>query len=580
MKRCSWLMLLAGCGGVLSDPSPSSSGASDASPPSNAGLGVLLASEWGARGLTAKPADADTLLRRLSIDLLGRIPSEDELTRFRADDRTDKVARIVEEMLDDPEHAAEVARRWERLLLGPDVKLRLVDRDAMRRWLESQLAADVPWDEIVRRILLAEGESSVGAPLREALGTSDEEALAEERRAGVEGATNFFVRFRAAPQDLAGTASRSFLGIQLQCAQCHDHKTEPWTQEQFREFAAGFVRVRVAPVDRSKGAQAIFEVENLDRPNRRMFASEDLAAIARTTPRALDGTELGDDPRRGLATWITSPNNPWFARAMVNRVWAELHGAGLVEPVDDLRASNPAVMPAVLDWLARDFVAHRFDLDHLYATVALSPSYAAAVSDGDARVSLFSSSSPTPLSSDQLLASVFEATGADHEVKTGGVPEDRVRAASKLLSRRMETVFAADEESNGGAASATLPQILFLSNGAFSHAATAHVEGGLLQSLLSRDDEDAITTLFRRTLTRDPTPAELQLVRDSLRPERPAAPPDLEPLDGLKGKERLEARLTKGLWRSRRPVDGGQRARALEDVLWALINSNEFALKR
>jgi hypothetical protein len=573
------LLALAGCGGVLSDPAPSSS-SSDASERPRDGLEALLASEWEARGLTTKPADPDTVLRRLSVDLLGRIPSEDELIRFRADARSDKVARVVEDMLDDPEHAAEVARRWERLLLGPDVKLRLVDRDAMRRWLETQIAADVPWDEIVRRILLAEGESSLGAPFREALGTSDEDALAEERRAGVQGATNLFVRFRGAPQDLAGTTSRAFLGLQLQCAQCHDHKTEPWTQEQFREFTAGLVRVRVAPVDRSKGSQAIFAVENLERPQRRMFASEDLAAIARATPRALDGTELGDEPRRGLATWITSPDNPWFARAMVNRVWAELHGAGLVEPVDDLRASNPAVMPAVLDWLARDFVAHRFDLDHLYATVALSPSYAAAAGDDDARANLFASSSLTPLSSDQLLASVFQATGADREMKDGGVPEDRVRAASKLLSRRMETVFAADEESNGGAASATLPQILFLSNGAFPLAATAHVEGGLLQSLVNRESAEAVTTLFRRTLSRDPTPAELELVLASLRPDRAGAPPEVESLDGLKGKDRLEARLTKGLWRARRPSDGGPRARALEDVLWALINSNEFALKR
>jgi hypothetical protein len=150
-------------------------------------------------------------------------------------------------------------------------------------------------------------------------------------------------------------------------------------------------------------------------------------------------------------------------------------------------------------------------------------------------------------------------------MKDGGVPEDRVRAASKLLSRRMETVFAADEESNGGAASATLPQILFLSNGAFPLAATAHVEGGLLQSLVNRESAEAVTTLFRRTLSRDPTPG---------------APPEVESLDGLKGKDRLEARLTKGLWRARRPSDGGPRARALEDVLWALINSNEFALKR
>jgi hypothetical protein len=580
MKRLSWLIALAGCGGVLSDPSPSSSPPSETSEPARDGLEALLTSEWAARGLAAKPVDSDTLLRRLSVDLLGRIPSEEELLAFRADGRHDKAARIVQDMLDDPEHAAEVARRWERLLLGPDVKLRLVDRDAMRRWLEAQVAADVPWDEIVRRILLAEGASSLGAPIRESLGTSDEEALAAERRAGVQGATNLFVRFRGAPQDLAGTASRAFLGLQLQCAQCHDHKTEPWTQDQFREFTAGLVRVRVAPVDRSKGSQAIFEVENLDRPQRRMFAEEDLAAIARATPRALDGTELGDEPRRGLATWITSPENPWFARAMVNRVWAELHGAGLVEPVDDMRATNAAVMPAVLDWLARDFAAHRFDLDHLYATVALAPSYAASAGEGDARASLFSSSSLTPLSSDQLLASVFQATGADRETKDGGVPEDRVRAASKLLSRRMELVFATDEESNGGTASATLPQVLFLANGAFSLASTAHVEGGLLQSLVGRDGEDAITTLFRRTLTRDPTPAELQLLVDSLRTARAGAPPDLETLDGLKGKDRLEARLTKGLWRARKPSDGGQGARALEDVLWALINSNEFALKR
>ena len=585
MKRRSsvaWLMLtLASC----SSGTPAATSNTAATAPiaeETTELAKRFQKVWQDRGLVAREVDDDTFLRRATLDLLGRIPSSKELLEFRTDSHPDKRARRIRQLLDDKAHAEHLARKWEQVLLGPEVKLRLVDRGAMRRWLASQFADDVPWSAIVEKLVTAEGITSLGGSIKEAVGQSDSERWGEESAANVNGATNYFLRHQKAPQDLAGHVSKTFLGVQIQCAQCHDHKTEAWTQTQFQEFSAAFVRVRARPVERARQEFAVFELEDLERPPRRAFRNEELQEIVRASPKALDGTSLsGSNPRAELAAWMTSKENRWFSRASVNRVWADLHGAGFVEPIDDFREKNPPVLPEVLDHLAHEFERNNFDLDALYETIMLGPTYANSI-DGTVspRESLFATADLVPLSSDALLDSIFIATEAAKQLEGQG--ENRTNTLKALLRQRMEFVFDTDAESNGEPQSTTLTQSLFLANSAIVSASTAHSEGGVLARLLagSNSDSDIITELYRRTLTRDPSAEELREALAFIAQDRAKAPVSFEGGSGEKGKAKRETRADNAMLRALRPDESSAKARAFEDLFWALINSNEFLFRR
>ena len=587
MKRRSsalWLSLTLACcsPGGAGPAAPGTSGTTAPAASNTSELSELFRQAWSQGGLTVREVDDDTFLRRASLDLLGRIPSSAELLEFRADSRDGKRSRKVSQLLDDPAHADHLARKWEQILLGPEVKLKLVDRGAMRRWLAAQFAADVPWNEIVQKLVTAEGLTSLGGSIKESVGQSDSERWTAEKAANVNGAANYFLRHQKAPQDLAGHVSKTFLGVQIQCAQCHDHKTEAWTQTQFQEFSAAFVRVRARPVERGRQEFAVFELENLDRPSRRASRNEELQEIVQTSPKALDGSPLTEgNPRAALATWMTNSENRWFSKALVNRVWADLHGAGFVEPIDDFREKNPPVLPQVLDYLADDFERNKFDLDALYETIMLGPTYANAI-DGTVtpRESLFAASDLTPLSSDALLDSIFTATDAAKQLEDQG--EQRANTLKTLLRQRMEFVFDTDAESNGEPQSTTLTQSLFLANSALVTASTAHSEEGVLAKLLasSKSDEAIITELYRRTLTRDPSVDELREDLSFIAQDRSKAPVRFEGISGEKGKAKREARADNTILRALRPDESSAKARAFEDLFWALINSNEFLFRR
>jgi hypothetical protein len=192
-------------------------------------------------------------------------------------------------------------------------------------------------------LLTASGQNSAGGPRRDARAKATA-AIDEQTGARVNGAVNFTLQYQEAPQDLAGMAARTFLGVQIQCAQCHDHKTEKWTQDDFRRFASSFMRTRIVPIDRGKvmGIRRV-ELQDIDRPAPRYGKTMDLRPLADARPTALDGTDLSSGPtvRAALARWMTSRDRDWFARAIVNRMWGHFLGRGFVDPVDDMRPSNP-----------------------------------------------------------------------------------------------------------------------------------------------------------------------------------------------------------------------------------------------
>jgi Protein of unknown function (DUF1549)/Protein of unknown function (DUF1553) len=547
---------------------------------------VLLA-DWRAAGVApTAPADDATWLRRLWIDVAGTIPPPEVVRRFLADPREPitRRGRAIDELLASPRWADHWTAYWDDVWMGRGARRPDVDAGAFRGWLHDAMARNEPWGAVVTELLTATGRNSAGGAKRDAEAYDGKGGAPE----GVNGAVNWTLRYQDAPQDMAGVASRTLLGVQIQCAQCHDHKTEKWTQKDFQGFAAAFLRTKPAPVDddpmaRGKGTLRRVDLIDLGHAAPR-FAKKmaDVDAIVRTPPAAIDGTDLGGagDVRVALARWVTSPGNPWFARAFVNRMWGHFLGRGFVDPVDDLRPSNPPVAPDVLEALAGDFAASGYDVKHLVRVIAGTAAYAAsaapldaATARADPEAKLWERFRVTPLGPEELLDAVVAATRLDAIVeRTGRLDMAQVRARVK---QRYGFLFDVDEETDQSDYAGTIAQGLALLDGSVVATGASVLPGSALAEVLAMPGDDAsrIEELYVRALSRLPAPAEieqwtqfLRSARDTPGPGpvgagRPLPPDPLRGLEARAGRARADAR-----------------ARAYEDLLWTLLNSSEFVL--
>jgi hypothetical protein len=553
----------------------------------SADVDARLRAAWARAGVAPTlPADDATWLRRAWLDVLGTIPPPEVTLRFLAERAPGKRARMIDEMLASPLWADHWTAYWDEVLMGRALRAPDVDRGAFRSFLHDAFARNVPWNEIVTQLLTATGLNSRGGPQRARIADEGRDGPAD----GVQGAVNWTLRYQADPQDMAGAASRTLLGVQIQCAQCHDHKTEKWTQNDFQSFAASFVRTRLVPLDRGPAMGEVRRVElsDLDRPAPRFAKTSDLAPVLGARPRALDGTDLAGDPaavRAALARWVTAPGNPWFARAIVNRMWGHFLGRGFVDPVDDLRPSNQAAAPEVLDALAADFVASGCDLKHLVRVVAGTEAYGLsaaplgeATAKADPEAKLWERFRVTPLGPEELLNALVAATRMDAIVRaTGRLDLDQVRFRVK---QRYGFLFDVDEESDGGDYEGTIAQALALLNGSVVATGASVLPGSALADVMAQPGDDAskIEALALRVLSRLPEPDEVaawtKIVADARASPAAAPPPQrrgkkdpkAQPPDPLRN---LEYRAAQ---------QGGARVRAFEDVLWAMLNSSEFVL--
>jgi hypothetical protein len=298
------------------------------------------------RRLNIVPSDLASdaeYLRRVYIDLIGTLPTTAEARRFLADKRADKRDKLVEELLDRPEFADYWALKWSDLLR--------VDRQALGhkraygyyRWIRDSLAANKPLDQFAREIITAEGTPEENAP------------------AG-------FYKVVAKPGDRASTLSQVFLGVRIACAECHHHPYDRWSQTDFCGMQAFFAPLNFRATGRGEVLQASGEAV-AKQPR----TGEMVRAFALGTK--MPGTPETGDRRQVLAEWLTSPKNPWFAHNLANRLWAHFLGRGLVEPVDDVRDTNPPSNPELLDALARHLVDSKFDLKKLIRTITASRTY-------------------------------------------------------------------------------------------------------------------------------------------------------------------------------------------------------------
>ncbi|HEY1493477.1 MAG TPA: DUF1553 domain-containing protein [Candidatus Solibacter sp.] len=293
----------------------------------------------------SKVADDATFLRRAYLDATGVLPSAEEVERFLADTAADKRAKLVEQLMEREEFADYWSYKWSDLLLVSSKKLNTTTMWAFYNWIRDSVKQNRPWDAFAREIFLSSGSTREN------------------------GALNYFVLHKD-PIELSENATQAFLGQRITCARCHNHPLEKWTQTQYYQMANLFARVGVK-VGTSAGEQIVFAKASGD------VLHPKLARPLPPTP--LDGQSIAldstDDRRIAFAAWLTSPKNEMFARTIVNRVWANFMGRGLVDPVDDLRATNPASNEELLAALSKDFVEHGYDVRRLIRTIMNSSAY-------------------------------------------------------------------------------------------------------------------------------------------------------------------------------------------------------------
>jgi Protein of unknown function (DUF1549)/Protein of unknown function (DUF1553) len=529
MLRHSALVLAVGATlAAVSGRSAEPAGADDAQALA-ARIDEHLAARWATAGVKpAAPADDAEFLRRVYLDLAGRIPSVAEARKFLDDRAPDKRRRLVEQLLDGPDYVNHFTNIWRALLL-PEAN---ADPDGQRAgngfdaWLRKQIADNVGHDRLVRELLtvpFAPGRSPAAAPEGPADGATP---------------AGYYLIKDVKPENLAAGTARLFLGIRLECAQCHHHPFARWKREQFWGYAAFFAGIQ----RQNLGEAGSVVREVFDRREMKIPGSEQVVPAA-----FLDGREprwrFKTSARTTLAEWMTAPDNPFFARAFANRTWAHFFGTGIVEPVDDLEGQSQPSHPELLDELARQFAGHGFDRKFLIRAVTASRAYQLSSrktddSQDDARH--FARAAVRGLSPRQVADSLALATGwKESEGAQTGEGMSSLRA--EILSRFAD---AADQPAE---ARTSIPQALMLMNGRFTSAVTGPKAGGTFAAVAddrSLDTAGRVETLFLATLSRRPTAQE-------------------------------SARLVKY-------VDEGGPAkdprRALADVFWALLNSGEFLL--
>ncbi|MBM3953503.1 MAG: DUF1553 domain-containing protein [Planctomycetes bacterium] len=501
----------------------------------------LVLEQLAALHLEPSPAcDDATFVRRAFVDTIGRLPTPEEVRRFLADTAPGKHERLVELLLARPEFVDYWAWKWSDLLLVTGSKLRPPAVAAYHRWIRDRVADGTPWDEFARRVVTAKGSSAV------------------------DGATNFFAVHQD-PEAMAENVSQAFLGLSIGCAKCHDHPLEKWTNDQYYAFANLFARVRAkgwgGDARNGDGQRTLYVESSGDLIQPRTGRPQ--------PPAPLDGTPLPadftGDRREALAAWLTSPDNPSFTRAIVNRVWANFFSVGLVEPVDDLRATNPAANEKLLSALADHLVAHRYDLKALMRLILASHTYrrsavALPTNAGDRRS--FARAYPRRLAAEVLADAIADVTGvrdAFTEIALNDGSTEKTTAygadtrALQVADAAVKSPFLATfgrnprditcecERSN----QPSLVQVLALSNGAAINDKLA-AKGGRITQFLATDPPPLriVEQAWLECLSRLPTDGERKSFEELLA----AAPAE-------------------------------ERRAVVEDLYWSLLTSREFLFR-
>lgn len=472
-------------------------------------------------------ADDTVFLRRVYLDLIGLPPTPAEARAFLENPEKSRLkrSRLIDQLINRKEFVDHWALKWGDLLQSSRKYLGEKGTWAFRQWIRDSIASNRPYDEMVRDLITATG-STHQSP-----------------------ATNFF-RVNDNPEKAMENTSQIFMGVRMACAKCHDHPFEKWTQRQYYQLSAFFAAVGIRPGFDSD-EQIVYlkrEDNQVKHPKTgRIVDPEYIVASADAPPIPDDG-----DRRKALAEWLTSAKNPFFARAIVNRMWSYFFGRGIIEPVDDIRASNPPINEALLRELAKDFVKHDYDLQHTIRTIVSSRAYQTGIETNEWNendVTNFSHFIPRRLPAETLFDAISIATGADPkfpEVPSGftaqELPDPHVGKGGFLdMFGRPERESACECERRNNM---TLPQATNLVNGPTLAEAIADPGGRVARLILDGEaDGHIVDELYLATLSRFPTKTEYDAALTYLQ------------------------------------KDSGRTSRA-QDMLWALINSNAFLFNR
>jgi hypothetical protein len=481
-----------------------------------------LIAKWKDLGLTPSPLCSDEdFFRRIHLDTIGTLPTPAEVKAFLADKDPDKRKKAIDRVLDRPEFVDFWAYKWGDLLRISRDELNEKGMWSFHNWVRAALRDNKPVDEFVRDIITAEGSTFT------------------------EGPANFF-RVSNNPLDWSENATQLFLGVRLMCAKCHHHPFEKWSQDDYYGMAAFFVRLG------TKNSQefGIFGRETIVylRPTGEQTHPRKGGVVK---PHPLDGPDMDDpfDRRRKLAEWMTAKDNLLFSRNMVNRFWGYYMGRGLVEPLDDMRATNPPSNPELLDALAKDFAEHKFDLKHLLRTIMNARAYqlSSAITPGneaDVANVHYARYAVKRLTAEQIADAIDFATGTREKyqglplgTRAIQLPDTKVRSyLLDVLGRPARKITCECERT-------VQPNI----------SATLHLMNGSVLNQKIAAPAGRVDLLFRKKTPLPEIIEELYLVTLS----RPPKPDEIE-------------RARNGIAKAPSPIEGAQ------DLLWALLNSREF----
>lgn len=586
MRRAAIALIGVFAAGALAPPDAPANGDQKAADPAltAAQIDQMLAVKWADAGLTPSASASDLdFLRRVTLDLTGTLPDFEHAERFLADTSPYKRRTEVERLLATEDFSDYWAQVLERAFTGRPAQGQRLNRRSFRDYLSGAIREGMPYDQLCRDLLLATGD---GPDV---------------------GATGFLLRYEAKAGDVAGAVSRTMMGIQIQCAQCHDHPYESWKTRDFTDMAAFFGRTGMRPIrepdprdpkvmrvvgygiaDLEKGGQAGYgamgrtsgdmkkldKLRNNPRARARMQKQVDkrmkeLAdknpeaaerfGFATSMPRALGDPRpisLKDRTRReAFAAWLTAADNPYFAKTSANRIWSALFGRGIVNPIDDFSPRNPPSHPALLDALAKEFQRSNYDLRGLLRLLTNTRAYQLSSipsEDNEGDSELYSRTQTGPLSAEQILASVFTTTAVLDGKPMLKKRRDFMQRLQERILQGFILTFDNDEGDAADTFSGSVPQALLMLNGDLTNSTANPLISGLKplpnstigRILTGRGDAAAkIRKIYLAVLVREPSAAE-------------------------------SARCTRYI------EESGGGVAAYQDIFWALMNTTEYIVSR
>jgi hypothetical protein len=481
--------------------------------------------------LNILPSDLCTdqeFVRRVYLDVCGVLPTPAEVKAFLANTATDKRAKLIDTLLDRPEYADFWTLKWSDVLRSNRKTIQVKGTHVYQRWLHDHFTRNTPLNEVVKELITANGSSYANPP------------------------ANFY-RIARDPESLAETTAQLFFGIRMQCAKCHNHPFERWTQDDYYSMAAFFVRVgrkadaiEGGTAKNQPGAEVIFDLRGGEkvqpRSGKTMAPKFMGGAVATIKP--------GEDRREALADWLTAADNPFFPKSVVNRIWFHLNGRGIVDPVDDFRDSNPSANDELLDALAKDFAAHKFDMKYVIRTICNSRTYQLSAQSNDTNKDdnkYFSHAVTKLLPAEPLLDAICSAVEVPEKyaslplgTRAVQLPDGEINHPflKTLGQPGRELACECERESDSNLAMA----LQFINGPTINEKIrnAGNRVGRLMNAKM--DDKAMLDEIYLATLSRPPQEAEIKAVLEHL------------------GK-------------------ATDKRKAWEDVQWALLNAKEFLFR-